>query len=733
MLSNSETKSNAQIRTYKRAEAAIFSKTKEAFGGLSNMAAGFPIRINGVRILTSEALYQACRFPHLQKVQRVIIGQFSPMTAKMKSKLFRKDSRPDWDRVRVKIMRWCLRVKLAQNWNKFSQLLISTGERAIVEESRKDDFWGAKVVDEDTLIGMNVLGRLLMELREEVRHRGSEEFSHVEPLPIADFLLYGEPILAVEIREAKIAAVPYSSLAGEHSVSPYQREPERIAKTPRIEQPTLFDSSFDAGKRLATGNAMIDGLRPYPEYRELGQAWLGAVPKHWEVLPNRAIFGEVKDRNHSDEEMLSVTITKGIVRQKTLLAASSKKDSSKQDKSAYKLVCPNDLAYNKMRAWQGAIGVSEFRGIISPAYVTMRLRGDHNPRYFHHLYRTPHFAKEAERWSYGITSDMWSLRPEHFKMIYTPLPPGDEQAAIVQFLDYANRWQERMVRVKRKVIALLNEQKQAVIYRAVTRGLDSSVPVKPAGILWLGDIPRHWEIFALKRVIRPGTSISYGIVQPGDHAEGGIPFLQTTNISKYRLSLLSLQRTTKEIEAAYPRSRLQANDVVLGIRASIGAAHVVPPELAGVNLSRGVARIVVGKGLRSDYLVLFLRSRAAGEYWEYARQGTTFNEVSIETVRTLPVLVPPISEQEVIVESTRARCQSLEITIDRTEREIVLLREFHARLVADVVTGKLDVRVAARDLQAEPEEPEATLDANTDDMADEAGLDSAIDVEEIDA
>ncbi len=181
---------------------------------------------------------------------------------------------------------------------------------------------------------------------------------------------------------------------------------------------------------------MIEGLKPYPELKETGQAWLQRVPQHWPVLPNRAFFAEVKDRGHPNEEMLSITITQGIVRQKALLADTSKKDSSNQDKSAYKLVQPHDIAYNKMRAWQGAIGASQLRGIVSPAYVVMRLRDQHNlSRYFHHLYRTPHFAKEAERWSYGITSDMWSLRAEHFKMIYTPQPPPDEQAAIVRFLD----------------------------------------------------------------------------------------------------------------------------------------------------------------------------------------------------------------------------------------------------------------------------------------------------------
>jgi type I restriction enzyme S subunit len=121
--------------------------------------------------------------------------------------------------------------------------------------------------------------------------------------------------------------------------------------------------------------------------------WVGNIPKLWNILPNRALFKEVKERGYPDEEMLSVTIKRGVILQKTLLSDSSKKDSSNQNKLAYKLICPNDIAYNKMRAWQGAIGVSNFRGIVSPAYVIMRLRRTSNPHYFHYLFRTPHFAK----------------------------------------------------------------------------------------------------------------------------------------------------------------------------------------------------------------------------------------------------------------------------------------------------------------------------------------------------
>lgn len=185
----------SQIRRYRRSEVVVFHKTKEGFGGLSNMAAGFPLKINGVRVLSSEALYQACRFPHLPQIQREIIGQFSPMTAKMISKPHRANSRPDWNKVRTRVMRWCLQVKLAQHYDTFSEILLQTGEKPIVEYSNKDDFWGAKP-EGDVLVGQNILGRLLMELRENLK-KADHVAGTVEPLDIPDFRLLGKPIEAI--------------------------------------------------------------------------------------------------------------------------------------------------------------------------------------------------------------------------------------------------------------------------------------------------------------------------------------------------------------------------------------------------------------------------------------------------------------------------------------------------------------------------------------------------------
>jgi ribA/ribD-fused uncharacterized protein len=191
----------SQLRTYSRANVVSFRSTKERFGGLSNMAPGYPLLVNGVQIRTVEALYQACRFPSLPDVQRMIIEEKSPMTAKMLSKPYRSQSRPDWLAVRVKIMRWCLRLKLAQNWKNFGELLYASGDQPIVEDSTKDDFWGAKMDEDQNLVGQNILGRLLMELREHLRSPKGNELRTV-PLPdIKNFVLCGEQIAYKEISE----------------------------------------------------------------------------------------------------------------------------------------------------------------------------------------------------------------------------------------------------------------------------------------------------------------------------------------------------------------------------------------------------------------------------------------------------------------------------------------------------------------------------------------------------
>ncbi len=157
---------------------------------------------------------------------------------------------------------------------------------------------------------------------------------------------------------------------------------------------------------------------------QTGDYWLAGIPTGWRLLPNRAVLAERIERSTHDEQMLSVTIDGGIMPQAELLEGASYKDSSNEDRSNYKLVHPGDLAYNKMRMWQGAVGMSSYRGIVSPAYIVLKPRADINPRYYHYLFRTPGYTTESYRNSYGICDDMLSLRYEDFKTMLSPVPPA---------------------------------------------------------------------------------------------------------------------------------------------------------------------------------------------------------------------------------------------------------------------------------------------------------------------
>ena len=181
-------------------DVCSFNKTNEQFGGFSNMCGGFPIIINGVRIPTSESLYQSCRFPDHPKFQKEIIGHNSPMSSKMCSKKHKKHTREDWDEVRVDIMRWCIQVKTCFHYIKTKKLMEETGDKSIVEISHKDRFWGMvkQKGNKEVVEGTNTLGELLMEERIRINTVELEDIFYIEPLDIENFRFMGELVLPVD-------------------------------------------------------------------------------------------------------------------------------------------------------------------------------------------------------------------------------------------------------------------------------------------------------------------------------------------------------------------------------------------------------------------------------------------------------------------------------------------------------------------------------------------------------
>lgn len=430
-------------------------------------------------------------------------------------------------------------------------------------------------------------------------------------------------------------------------------------------------------------------------------SWFGSTPKRWRVLPARALFEESKRAGHEDEALLSVTIGRGVVTQSEFLSESAKKDSSNLDKSRYKLVEPGDIVYNKMRAWQGALGMSLRRGIVSPAYVVMRPKSEPG-RFLELLMRTPAFAKEAERLSYGITSDMWSLRPEHFKMINFPIAPADEQAAIVKYLGHAHARIDRAIAAKSNLIGLLEEQRQAIIHEAVTRGLDASVPLKDSGIPWLGEIPAHWATSRLKTLISAGPTngTSPQISEDGE--------LETFSLSAVRHGVLDVRPgDIKFVSAsAVPRQddyRLRVGDVLLvrgngNINLVGRAAEVLEDRPHGIYPDL-LIRVRPNAVTDPRFLTMLINSRVVRQQIEVAaRTAVGTFKISGDVVKNLMLVHPGLSEQVAIVRECDSRTTSIRGSIDIARREIELLREFRTRLTSDVVTGQADVREIAATL-----------------------------------
>ena len=245
-----------------------------------------------------------------------------------------------------------------------------------------------------------------------------------------------------------------------------------------------------------------NAIHPYTVYKPSAVPWLGDVPTHWDVRRGKALLCPVDVRSKAgDEELLTVSARLGVVPRKSANVTMFKAESY----VGYKLCWPGDLVINSLWAWAHGLGVSQHHGIVSSAYGVYRPLPKVHDRFIHFLTRSVPFQWELQVRSKGIWVSRLQLTDEEFLRASFPLPPLPEQRAIVRYLDHVDRRIRRYVSAKRKLIALLEEEKQAVVNRAVSRGLESNVRLKPSGVEWLGDVPEHWEVCRLKSLAAIGT------------------------------------------------------------------------------------------------------------------------------------------------------------------------------------------------------------------------------------
>lgn len=437
---------------------------------------------------------------------------------------------------------------------------------------------------------------------------------------------------------------------------------------------------------------MTGDLFPYPEYRDSGLPWLGQVPAHWETRRAKYLYREVDERSVTGSEVLcSVSHKTGVTPRKanvTMFMAEST--------VGYKICRPDDLAINTLWAWMAALGTAKQVGVVSPAYGVYRPRPNSPllPAFADKLLRIPQYKREYIARSTGVNASRLRLYPDQFLCIGILLPPTSEQEAIVQFLDAMERKVSRFVRNRRRLIEVLNEQKQVVITHAVTRGLNPNARLKPSGIDWLNDVPAHWPFARLKDVADVHTGITLG-KNYGSVPTRPYPYLRVANVQVGRVDL----RTVKEVavpESEARGSMLQAGDVLMtegGDIDKLGRGCVWNAEISNCIHQNHIFAVRCRATILPEFLVGLMGSRHGRAYFQLtAKQTTNLASTNSSTLRAFPFFLPPVVEQRTILAGIAEDTASIEHAVSDAQHEIDLIREYRARLIADVVTGTVDVR-----------------------------------------
>lgn len=432
----------------------------------------------------------------------------------------------------------------------------------------------------------------------------------------------------------------------------------------------------------------MERFRQYKEYKDSGLIWLGRVPIHWKPMKINHFTEIVSERNHPKEELLSVYRDYGVIKKES---RDDNHNKPGENLSNYKLVKPGYLVLNKMKTWQGSLGISEHRGIVSPAYITCKLTESNiYPPFLHYALRCSNYVFEYNRISYGVRTDQWDMRYDEFKNIPVFFPTVEEQKAIATFLNHKTAQIAHYIQLKEKTIALLEERKAAIINQAVTRGLDPDAPMKDSGIEWLGEIPEGWIVKKLKW----NSKTTSGGTPPSGNREdfynGDIPWIRTTDLNNNEL--FDVPEKVTSLALKYTACKIVPENTVCvamyGGPGTIGKHSII--RFSGT-VNQALCAILPSPDIIPDYLYYYLKFYRP--IWMINAKGSRVDpNISQDEVRNMIIPYPSSREQSRIVKHIEFNCDRIDGLISKNEKEITLIKEYRESLISAAVTGKIDVR-----------------------------------------
>lgn len=448
-------------------------------------------------------------------------------------------------------------------------------------------------------------------------------------------------------------------------------------------------------------------MKSYPSYSTYPQLWNEALPSHWKVLPMYAIGREKSISDCVDLPLLSVYLDAGVI--PFAEKAERRTNATSKDLSKYQRVDVGDFVLNNQQAWRGSVGVSFHTGIVSPAYIIVSLDNQLDSKYANYLLRSRIMVDQYLINSKSVGSIQRNIYWPSLKRTRVIIPPRTEQLQIVQFLNWKLSMVNRLINTKRKEIKAIDAMKRSMVSSAVTRGLNSSVPMKFSGIKWLGDIPAHWQAIKLRQILHP--------VSVKNHPE--LPLLSVVR----EQGVIVRDVTDKEANHNYIPDNLSGYKVVKKGQFAMNKMKAWQGSY-GISDYTGIvspAYFIFDVSFDNlEYFHYAIRSKVYVNFFAQASDGIRVGQwdLQMDKMKEIPFIIPPADEQVAIVDYIKRTLPQYDVAIEKLSTEVETLEEYKTKLITDVVTGKIDVRdVEIPEYEFVDEEADA--DSDSDDGSDD--------------
>lgn len=449
-------------------------------------------------------------------------------------------------------------------------------------------------------------------------------------------------------------------------------------------------------------------MKQYENMRAVPTKWLSSLPSHWDCQKIGSLFTERKTKV-SDKDYPPLSVAKiGVVPQLATAVKTNARDNRK-------LVCAGDFVINSRSDRKGSCGVADKDGSVSLINIVLTPRNEWNRKYVHYLMRCQVFSEEYYRYGKGIVADLWTTRFSEMKNILLPVPPRPEQDQIVRFLDWKVSSINKLINHFKHEISMLDELKQKLIDEAVIKGLRKTQYSHNQDIRWNIDYPSHWAIQRMRESFsfRKGLSIT-----KADLKETGIAVISYGQVHSKKNSGVGLNEeliryVNKSYLSSNPSSLVEKGDFIFADTSEdlAGCGNCAYIDWNNTVFAGYHSIIAHPKKTNNNKFLAYLFKSITWRYQIHKKvNAVKVYSITQKTLKDAFILIPPISEQQEIVQYLDRACFKIDTLISKIENKIHNLQNYKANITATVVTGKIDVR----DIEIPPYEFTAEKSDDTD-------------------